>query len=794
MKDFRLKSHDEKTLFEHLEKVGRSCRDHMAIYQRFPSDIFRTSPLQDTAYVIGVTHDFAKATSFFQDMINKKSGKSKYSRHSGLSSLFSYFACTKILPDDENLCALAYLATLRHHGNLKDVWGEETDPDRFQVDVLKKQMGSILEEREGWSPICELRDIYKQLLPQVDIDTFVKTDLDHLVKQVRKSLKCIARESDINNYFTLLALYSALQESDKSDAAGIGYPPRGNELGLNKVIDHRSKKFGTDKSRMSRLRDEAFEEVIGNVRKLDLNERMLSITLPTGLGKTLAGFATALLIRQMAEEQSGYSPRIIYALPFLSIIDQNQKVLEDVMSLNGKEVPSNLLLVHHHLAEASYKLDTDEEESIDLKSSIFLTEGWHSEIIITTFVQLFHSLITNRKNTLRKFNNIAGSIIVLDEVQAIPTKYWEAIETCLTYLCKNFGCWVILMTATKPNIMQKCRELATRQKYASMERVRYTLRLSEQSLQDVVNYLFLLTKTKNSALCVLNTIGESKEVYHSLKEKLDNVLGSSVVENGIRKYDDLQLIYLSSSVLPKSRFDRIYAIKSADMKTIVVSTQVVEAGVDIDMDVVIRDFAPLDCIVQSAGRCNRNASNTVGDVVIFNLKDDNTRKEYCKYVYDRVLLDKTQEVMSSLPPNTVGESLMLAKIGNYFSKARNAIAQEPVVDDICRLNFNKVGEFQLIENYETIEIFLETDEEAKEARSLIETNRFKKNWNFKLKRIFNYNMINVRKPSEMQVAQLLPRIGDTEIRYIRMDELASWYDAETGLDLRIDSAVERLIV
>lgn len=795
MSNFRLYSHPGRRLFDHLKTVGNSCIEKMEIYRSFVS----SDLLQNAAYIVGVTHDFAKATTFFQKML-EGGAKSKYSTHSGLSSIFTYFVCQKIFPDNERLCALSYLATKRHHGNLKNVWGEETDKDSFQVDVLRKQLADLESESQGWSPLYELHQIYGQLLPGLDIDTFMNIDLASMITSIIKSLKQVARQSDVDNYFTLLALYSALQESDKSDAANIQQPARNNEVDFNKISHYRSERFGADHSVISRTRNQAFNEIVANIRSLDLNERMLSITLPTGLGKTLAGFAASVQIRKRAQEELGYSPRIIYALPFLSIIDQNQHVLEEVLSQGDGSVPSNLLLVQHHLADMSYRLDTDEEETVDLKTSIFLTEGWHSEIILTTFVQLFHSIITNRKRMLRKFNNIAGSIIILDEVQAVPTKYWEVIESCMTHLCRRLGCWIILMSATRPNILSSCKELVSTEKYTEMERVRYTFRLSDQSLQKLVDTVLQLLHNKNKILCVLNTIGASKEVYQQLKSKLDDVFGSSVVRDGIRRYGDLHLIYLSSTVLPRKRHDRIQTIRCPGIKAIVVSTQVVEAGVDIDMDVVIRDFAPLDSIVQSAGRCNRNAASTRGDVIIFNLKDDATGKDYCKYVYDRIILDKTREITSKFE-NQVKEKALLAEIEKYFSKIHHSVVQEPIVNDIYELNFSEVGRFELIENYGSMQIFLETDPEAKAARETLESygtgRRSKENgrlWNSELRKMLNSRIITVRKPSDIEVAQLLPCIDDTEIRYVPMEEIHSWYDDETGLDLHIDKATERRII
>lgn len=419
------------------------------------------------------------------------------------------------------------------------------------------------------------------------------------------------------------------------------------------------------------------------VRKVDLHtERKFSITLPTGFGKTISGLASAFSIRAKIEQELGYSPRIIYSLPFLSIIDQNAEVIRKIIlssptllasvssrnntssniqsephyDITASTIPSNIFLVHHHLADKSYILrgkGEDEEESINYRSSVFLIEGWNSELVITTFVQFFESIITNKKNMLRKFNNIVGSLIILDEIQAIPPKYWDGVNRALSYLCEKLGCWVILMTATRPMILKESRELTDWRKYLFEDRVTYSFRQGH-SVEDVADLIFekLRSDKRNKEdidngvriLAILNTIGESKEVYNILKNRLSHEYNNnpSVDKDGICNYfnngdnteQELLLLYLSSTVLPRTRLSRILKIKEKSKASkVVISTQVVEAGVDIDMDIVIRDFAPLDSIVQSAGRCNRNAhQDKTGQVIIFKLKDEINDHEYCRYI------------------------------------------------------------------------------------------------------------------------------------------------------------------
>lgn len=803
---FKLKSHPspEGTLLRHLHRVGNACKKKIQFYEDNLKPKYDLIGFSNAAYIIGITHDFGKATSYFQNMLNNRAAKSIYSRHSNLSSLFTYYSTQKLLPQRNDLWGISYVVVRRHHGDLRNLLNIEADLNNFDLEILERQISDIATTKaDGFSSSAELRCIYSKLLPQLNIDEFLKKDINCLIYEIRQNLKSIVKSMKFDNYFLLLSLYSALQEADKSDAANIGIPVRSKNISLDMVSNYRERSFRFQSSKMSRLRDNAYRELLSTIRTSNLqNERIFSITLPTGFGKTIAGLACAMWIRSEIEQKLGYSPRIIYSLPFLSIIDQNAEVIREILSSFGTvKVPSNIFLIHHHLADTTYKMtgQDEEQESIDLKSSIFLIEGWNSEIVITTFVQLFQSLITNKKGMLRKFNNISGSIIILDEVQAIPAKYWNVVDRVLNQLCNEFGCWVILMTATKPGILGKNKELANLESYKYYDdRINYTFR-NEQSLEEIADIILSNIKSRGRVLAVLNTIGESKELYRMVKSRLEGVFGDSQIDqDGICVYNNsIQLVYLSSSVLPKTRHQRILRIKNANVKTVVVSTQVVEAGVDIDMDCVIRDFAPLDCIVQSAGRCNRNArSRVLGDVMVFTLKDGLNDRDYCTYVYDHILLSITKDITFNIG-SSLAERKMLEHVGEYFQRVYDAKSQEPIADHMAKLNFDNVAEFKLIENYESIQVFMEVDVEAKQARIQIETNEDlsgRMNLIPKLKEALNNNTITVRKPKEIDVAEILPKIQGTEIRFISLDELDKWYDQETGLDLRLSVAIERRII
>jgi len=201
------------------------------------------------------------------------------------------------------------------------------------------------------------------------------------------------------------------------------------------------------------MRQIAYEEATN--KKIDLSRKIYSLNLPTGMGKTLIGLSFALKLKDKLK-QNDIMPRIVYALPFLSIIDQNSNIFEEVIKSNGISADSKLLLRHHHLSDVYYKIDEDELEP---DKAEILIEGWNSEIIITTFMQLFHTIITNKNRGIRKFHRLANSIIILDEVQSIPTRYWALMRKIFDVVTEMLNAHLIISTATEPFMFDRNKVL-----------------------------------------------------------------------------------------------------------------------------------------------------------------------------------------------------------------------------------------------------------------------------------------------------------------------------------------------
>jgi len=809
---FKLKSHPDKLLKEHLENVGRLSKEILESKTIDCKKIFA-----EIAYIIGITHDFGKATTYFQNWL-ENGRKTQYAQHGFLSSLVGYLTVKNFLSNIQKLDefwylpGIAWIVISKHHGNLRDILNEEAAKlkDSNELKIVEEQLNDIF-----FNNLTEILGIYRSL--GLDISEILNDikNLGHLAREVYRNVKRICMDSfnnkNLKYYFLVLFFYSVLLDADKLDASGRRNLPKREYIPSNIVDEYKKKKFGEPKTKVDIIREKAYNEVIAKVNDVDLiHERILSINLPTGCGKTLIGLSFSLKLRERIKASFGFTPKIIYSLPFLSIIDQNAEIIEEILKFKYKEyeeIPSNLLLTHHHLADIEYKEIKNGELSIEeLNRSLLLTEGWHSEIVITTFVQLFHSLITNKNRAARKFHNITNSILILDEIQSIPHKYWLLINKVLIYLAYNLNCWIILMTATKPLIFkdEEIKELVTNPKeyFNAFNRVIFNSDFKIRTLKEFKDEIWnkILSENK-SILIVVNTINSCKELYEFLKDKFASLYGINkedvIDEDGIANFPDLELINLSTHILPSYRLRRIDRIKNgSDSKSkkrkVIVTTQLIEAGVDISVDIVYRDFAPLDCLIQTAGRCNRNNERNKGNVNIVILKDE--RQEFYKYIYDSTLIDATRSVIEAFSGAVKEKDFVLSSVDKYYKivlKRGSKDKSKNILESIIKLDFSKTVEFDLIqEKLPTISLFVEVDDVAEEIRKKMEEIfRSKKSLErklelLKIRKKLNDYTISVKYLEKIKTTILeLNKISNLDgFRYISKNELERYYKIDSGLN------------
>jgi CRISPR-associated endonuclease/helicase Cas3 len=774
-----LLSHPGKPLQVHLSRVGDLCKDTIS-NKRFDFPNIDNSTLEDISYIIGVCHDYGKATGFFQEYIRETNDKRKQSlknksqtKHGLFSAVFTYFVLKEYLKNKHDdfpyLPVFGFLAVKRHHGNLRENAALELVGLNDNIEIFLEQLNSIDQS--------QIKDVYSELITWIDVTIFsqqIETVVKDIKRSRRKLTTYLENEKSPFPYLLFQILYSTLINSDKTEASGLFQPDR-VELSPVLVDDFKQLKgWNKPGNNMDNIRNAIYDDVIENVEKLDINHRIYSLNVPTGTGKTLTSLSMALKLREKIKIHYDFSPRIIYTLPFLSVIDQNFTVFEDIFeSVYDRKPNTEVLLKHHHLSDIFYSMEDNEFEE---EQALFLIEGWNSEIIVTTFIQLFHSIISNKNRALRKFHNFANSIIILDEVQSIPHEYWLLLKEVFLAISIYFNTYFIFVTATQPLIFNEndneIFNLVTNKDsyFKQFDRIELEYIPGPMHIEEFEEYVgkSIEQYKDKDFLIVLNTINSTIELYKYLISQ---------------EIPDTEYYYLSTSIIPIERLNRIHAIKKSKGRKVIISTQLIEAGVDIDVDVVFRDMAPLDSINQVAGRCNRNYNNRKkGIVKIFTLKDD--KNEYYKYIYSGFLIDKTKEVFKGV--NKVQEKQFLELNNKYFQSVKDTHSNDKaneILTYINNLEFKSLdSEFHLIKNdYKKTDVFIELNDTAreiwKEFRMIreIQDSLERKNHFLKIKKQFYEYIISV----PQQKAQSL-MYGDTGIGYVSNEGLETWYDNEMG--------------
>lgn len=764
--------------------------------------------------IICYFHDFGKYTSYFQRKL-RDGVNNKYSRHSFISALVTAASLLEFV-EQYNLenkdswlkfsPLIGYMSVLAHHDNLTSIDDffpeydfcigesefvgikirENYDIASEQFKDIAKKLDIIIKDYE------ELGITLPKILFQNDGLRNVLCSIENLFyKSYRKA------SEEIKKQVAMMAqlIYSLVIDSDKKDASGYVIDERPdipsnivklfkanflNNEGLSqKIIDIRERLFST------------VQESVENLNLTEDNGLKLKITAPTGAGKTLAVLNAALILRERIFRKRGRKPRIIYALPFVSIIEQSKTVLEEILEQLEEyaKSPERFFISHYHLAEAIEKTSSVKEqnkpnldEEYDSQSQ-FLIESWDSEIILTTFWQFFHTLLGYRNRLMKKFYKLYGSIIILDEPQSIPVELWPLVEEFINMVSQYLRANIIMMSATQPAFGKNWVELnkGYEDMFNNLSRTEiHILRKQVDEFSKIVKLVLEQNYDKYSFLFVFNTVKDSVEKYKLIKEMLF-------------KDSYTKLFYLSTNITPLDRIERLRRIQdaiSSKERVAVVSTQVVEAGVDLDFDVVVRELGPLTSIIQVAGRCNRNYRINKAKVYVTNFEEPSARK-----VYGNVHIDVAKQIVWDKAVISEQEYLALSEL--YANIIEERGTKITLAKDIIRkymdLTFSgkdteqTLSDFQLIKYMPTYQIFIcKNDEDERILDRLIsilqEQNKdFKKRELAQIKRSVQERIVSVpyfRAKEGLIPPPVLSRYET--LRFVAKEDIHMYYDDEVG--------------
>jgi len=534
-----------QTVIDHLQSVAKLSADFA---KKFKSD--------DLAYMIGLLHDIGKYSEEFQKRLENKKLRVD---HSTAGAKLAY----------ENYKALGLIAAYviaGHHGGMPD-FGTVANCSSLESRLKNSIIPEYFSYKED---IKKLPSLTSFKIPFKRFDGFSRA-------------------------FYIRMLFSCLVDADSLDAErasgdinsqyrGIEYDMADLESRLAKYIASKTK--DASKSKINDYRKLILETCI---KKAESAPGLYSLTVPTGGGKTLSSLSFA-----MHHAVKNNMDRIIYVIPYTSIIEQNADVFRGA-------VGGQYILEHH----SNYQYTEEYAEwSDDIRRISLAAENWDAPIVVTTNVQFFESLFSSKRSRSRKLHNLTNSIIILDEAQMLPAEYLRPCLAAIAELVINYNATVLLCTATQPALNQYIPaglepvELmdAPDELYEKFRRVESKL-MGYLSDDELVEHL----KGNRQALCIVNTRKHAQLLYDKLK-------GTD------------GLYHLSARMYPEHRKEKLKEIKTAlkeGQACIVISTQLIEAGVDIDFPLVYRALAGIDSIAQAAGRCNREGKLEKGIVNIF---------------------------------------------------------------------------------------------------------------------------------------------------------------------------------
>ena len=587
--------------------------------------------IKNTMYLAGLLHDLGKFTNEFNEYIHSDKKNEKKINHSSAGAKYLEDNVISVTFVEKLTKQLVNYAIVSHHGlndclsfDGHDKYFKRINPDS-DVDY-----DEVLRNSKQYLSEFEFQNIFSSACREID--------------KINEKIISISNEmgngkrADVERCFLYGCLsrfvLSILMDGDRRDTAEymLSYYTEimsnsEKNVFFNRCLDrleYRLNQFEI-KNNIDILRKEMSDQC-GSFAE-NHNCGIYKLSIPTGGGKTYSSMRFALKVARKYKKD-----RIFYVAPFLSILEQNANDLKNIFD------NSSHILEHH-----SNVVFQNSEDGETIKKHELLEDNWESPMIFTTMVRFLDVLFGKKTTDIRRMHQFKNSVIIIDEAQAIPVRFIHMFNTAMNFLASVCNATIVLCTATQPIFESVKRPLlyskdvdiiSNIEKYAkAFKRVDIVVDYAnkQQTTEDLCN--FLVEKIDKNALIILNTKTAVRKLYDSVK----TVFGA-----------DYEIIQLTTYMCAQHRLDTIDHIKKVlrkNKKIICISTQLIEAGVDISFDTVFRSLSGLDNIIQAAGRCNRNGLSKIN------------QKTY--------VIQYLEEKVSMLEDVAAGQKSMLTRLDYY---------------------------------------------------------------------------------------------------------------------------------
>ncbi|WP_203269273.1 CRISPR-associated helicase Cas3' [Streptococcus uberis] len=607
---FNAETQKKQTLEQHAFNVAlKASKDAMSIGQG------------DILFLLGLYHDLGKADPLFQEKLFYKPLLQVDHSYAGAKYLYgmtkqlfskTVFSNREFLLFQETV---AYVIAA-HHGMYDIPFEAGEDARKFG---FNKTFHRIMQTREQYAFSTDVLQYTRQL--EQSLHDYGYKDLHNLLEKAWQNYQALWEklspqdESEeafyagcmVRLYLSLLKNADILDTINAYDLILKPHSPIENQVlikNYHQSVEDLYASFGQPKTELNRIRT-AIAKRVKTHGAMD-KTGIYRLNLPTGAGKTNLSlrYATQQMIQQGKR-------RFFYMTPFLSVLEQNASAIKRVLGEEG-------VLEHH----SNVIREESKDEEGDEKSTLlfdYLLDSWDNPVVLTSMVQFFQTLFKTKSSNIRRFSSLIDSVVILDEVQSLPIEVTTLFNLMLNFLSQIMNATVVLCTATQPTygseeirhrlLYAKNADIVTvsaeeQEIFTRTELWKFKEENGKTNLFEVADFVLA---DDMSTLIILNTKKSVASLYNLLKEQTNR-----------------PLYQLSTNMCPQHRLDIIKEIKEQlkeDVPLICVSTQLIEAGVDVDFEQVIRSYAGIDSIVQASGRCNREGKRDKGRVTLVNLID-----------------------------------------------------------------------------------------------------------------------------------------------------------------------------
>ncbi|MGE7090641.1 CRISPR-associated helicase Cas3' [Lysinibacillus sp. NPDC048646] len=599
----------EQLLVEHLKEV-----------QHIAEEIGEKIGLKHVTGLAGMLHDMGKFSDAFQEYIREavanpddppKRGSVDHSTAGGRFLMEQFQRVSSTAPF---LVECVANSIFSHHGQLLDMVDKEGQSPFMGRATSEKEIDFVAVQQRFFQEMYNLTymtDYMKQA--EAEMQTYLESKL----KSVKTNGEAAIAIQKATSFVTMY-IFSALIDADRRNSRAFEEQEEITHFEVQPLWQTFEQRLNQD---LENKQQDALPNEITRLRKqMSANcfdkaavpTGIYTLSIPTGGGKTLASLRFALRHAQFHQKQ-----RIIYIVPYTTIIEQNAQEVREVLQAE------DYLLEHHsNLIEDS---EHDENLSFNAYQAArrlnAAKDDWDVPIIFTTMVQFLETFYSGKSRNARRLHNLVNSIVIFDEVQSVPTHCVSLFNEALNFLTQTCNTTAVLCTATQPALQhvqnnididgEIIENLPTIIQAFKRTEIIPLLKTEGWRTGEIREFIEETLTTRNNVLIILNTKKAVRDLYDQFK------------------YADFDVVHLSTGMCPAHRNKKLEELKEKlknKEKFVCLSTQLIEAGVDISFECVIRSLAGLDSIAQAAGRCNRNGEVDLQDVYVINHAEESLSK------------------------------------------------------------------------------------------------------------------------------------------------------------------------